>query len=673
MRISPNALAGLRRVYRTFWAAFVPLTVATAFLVPLAMLIYGIFFIATNVRNGVWVRYFLGLLDAPLSSLDLLLLYAVTFYVLAYMALALGILLAAILHTMLVVEPAVPLDEAQAGEPVLAVRARIKHPGQWLGSAGRLHLTRKFFVFVPHRWRLTAGSPSAAEELMLPLTEISQTAAGRTWLLLPLRLRLVRHSGDEEHLRVWRPRRFTRWLADVAAGKTPPAALPGHHRRRRLALSAVIAALLFAFVAWHVTLRVIAAREYARVRAEGLPVTLTELDAFYSTPTGENAATLYHKAATAYVGNNTLEPLIPEFGSDPKVVVPALGEALQPAARKATEDFLAPNQPALDQIRQARDISECRYPVNLTLGIGATMPYLGEVHRMRYPLKLAARLAAERGDGEAATQSILDILGIARSFRREPILITQLAKLAEEFAAADALETCLALTRFSDDQLTRLAEPFRVLPDFDGIDRAWASERCFYLSVLDDSKSLLTGSTMSAMMGSGAPPPPRMALYLATGLRDLDRLKVLRWSREAVAWGHEAVHHADSPGNSPPNGVSPVFLVSSQIPDFHAVEKNTRTARVRAVIVLAAIAAKRFQLAHGSLPDRLDLLVPEFLPAAPADLFDGQPLRYKRTPRGALVYSVGPDLKDNGGVKGNTPGSSNVPESDIVFELFEKP
>lgn len=62
----------------------------------------------------------------------------------------------------------------------------------------------------------------------------------------------------------------------------------------------------------------------------------------------------------------------------------------------------------------------------------------------------------------------------------------------------------------------------------------------------------------------------------------------------------------------------------------------------RLILVLRA-----YQLAHGSLPETLDALVPEFLDKVPADDFDGQPLRYSREKK--MVYSVGKNLADDGG------------------------
>jgi hypothetical protein len=43
-------------------------------------------------------------------------------------------------------------------------------------------------------------------------------------------------------------------------------------------------------------------------------------------------------------------------------------------------------------------------------------------------------------------------------------------------------------------------------------------------------------------------------------------------------------------------------------------------------------------------------LVPDYLPKVPLDIFNNQPLVYRPEPGGAVVYSVGPNLRDDGGV-----------------------
>jgi hypothetical protein len=78
-----------------------------------------------------------------------------------------------------------------------------------------------------------------------------------------------------------------------------------------------------------------------------------------------------------------------------------------------------------------------------------------------------------------------------------------------------------------------------------------------------------------------------------------------------------------------------------------------------------ACALERYRLALGQYPDTLDALTPRFMEKLPHDLIGGQPLNYHRTDGGGyLLYSVGWDENDHGGVSGKSKE-----EGDWVWEL----
>jgi len=75
---------------------------------------------------------------------------------------------------------------------------------------------------------------------------------------------------------------------------------------------------------------------------------------------------------------------------------------------------------------------------------------------------------------------------------------------------------------------------------------------------------------------------------------------------------------------------------------------------------ITAIALKRYQLRHGTLPKELTALVPEFLPGVPRDPVDGKPLRYRLNADGTfLLYSIGADGTDDGGDATSVPSTTS--------------
>jgi hypothetical protein len=85
--------------------------------------------------------------------------------------------------------------------------------------------------------------------------------------------------------------------------------------------------------------------------------------------------------------------------------------------------------------------------------------------------------------------------------------------------------------------------------------------------------------------------------------------------------------------------------------------------RVNLNLAILALASERFRLDHGRWPDASAELVPAYLSSVPYDPYSGGPLHWKRDEHGLIIYSVGLDGKDDGGVwpRGN-PYSYNKDE-----------
>jgi hypothetical protein len=99
--------------------------------------------------------------------------------------------------------------------------------------------------------------------------------------------------------------------------------------------------------------------------------------------------------------------------------------------------------------------------------------------------------------------------------------------------------------------------------------------------------------------------------------------------------------------------------------DFFESTKGL-THAIRAVqtqrdLLMCGIALERYRLRYGRFSERLDQLVPEFLPEVPKDICDGQPLRYQLLPDGAPhVWSLWPSGKDEGGMPNDSQKKGNA-------------
>ncbi len=76
-------------------------------------------------------------------------------------------------------------------------------------------------------------------------------------------------------------------------------------------------------------------------------------------------------------------------------------------------------------------------------------------------------------------------------------------------------------------------------------------------------------------------------------------------------------------------------------------------------LVSLSLSLAHYRLEKGSYPEKLSQLSPQYIGKVPDDFFVGQPLRYERKETGYLLYSQGPNRKDDSG----------KPYSDIVFQV----
>lgn len=102
------------------------------------------------------------------------------------------------------------------------------------------------------------------------------------------------------------------------------------------------------------------------------------------------------------------------------------------------------------------------------------------------------------------------------------------------------------------------------------------------------------------------------------------------------------------------------------------LEKADLRHQVQVNLLLAELALLCHRDDHGAWPDRLDALVPDYLPEVPLDPLAGQPLVYRRTDDDYLLYSVGTDRQDDGGKFGDATAVNNAwftPVPGLDFDL----
>jgi hypothetical protein len=80
-----------------------------------------------------------------------------------------------------------------------------------------------------------------------------------------------------------------------------------------------------------------------------------------------------------------------------------------------------------------------------------------------------------------------------------------------------------------------------------------------------------------------------------------------------------------------------------------------------------ALALAAFKSQSGAYPERLEELKPAFLKELPHDLFTSTSLKYKRDDLGYVLYSVGPNGRDDGGFHRSANGDEDDDDEAVTM------
>ncbi len=97
------------------------------------------------------------------------------------------------------------------------------------------------------------------------------------------------------------------------------------------------------------------------------------------------------------------------------------------------------------------------------------------------------------------------------------------------------------------------------------------------------------------------------------------------------------------------------------------IESSRMRQQAKTRLLICELAIHRYRLDHGSGPRTLGELTPDYLPAVPRDPFAVGPLKYRPDGSGHLLWSVGPDGRDDGGKPIDKQSSADVWPGDLLL------
>lgn len=387
----------------------------------------------------------------------------------------------------------------------------------------------------------------------------------------------------------------------------------------------------------------------AALKAAGEPVTLAEA-APAPVPDDDNAALYWLDGCAALVPGG--DDLYAGLDVDDPVV---LGLVRSQVARDSE---------ALAYALEAATRDRCRFPLEYEKGLAMMLPHLSQVRQMARFLRCAALASALDGDPAEAAERLRLGFVLARHVTQDPILIGLLVGIAIDSMMVEASAQVMALGRIPTRQAQALSAELGKLDYADCLVRALRTERCMGLQVFGQVQGGTAG--VAAIIAGGEdgkePAPEELEQYLQAGGLERDRLAyldtlagaielaALPWRESKDRW--EELEQSVAQQQGAP-------LAREFLPALGRVGPKRDEAVARRGLLQAALALIEDWYQDEQYPETLAAARTEEF-AIPPDVFSDEEFIYKAEGGQVTLYSIGPNLQDDGGYWGNPEPGDDI-------------
>lgn len=372
------------------------------------------------------------------------------------------------------------------------------------------------------------------------------------------------------------------------------------------------------------------------------------------------------------------------------------------------------HQQDLANLRAALRNPDIRFGLGYSQGFTLPLPHLAQLKNAATWLSIATLVELHEGHSSNALEDLQACVTLVRPPEHEPLIISQLVRIAIAQIALNATWELLQHPVWQDAQLADLQAQWSSTNFFDAAAPALEMDRALMSSVYALGRTSysnfqtlqLSGGLPHAKVGLGQllAHPAQNIMPFTDDVADYSHYHLWKgdWSYQEELYNLEITESAlDAARLTLTNGAFPAASkkLAADVVNINRVFANSTNHFCLSFPALAvqsyllkladweterrmlvtAIALKRFQLRSGKYPADLRELVPDYLPELPVDFMDGQTLRYHpMTGRTFLLYSVGEDGEDNSGDPTPSPNPANLYNAwwkarDIVWPMPASP
>jgi hypothetical protein len=390
-------------------------------------------------------------------------------------------------------------------------------------------------------------------------------------------------------------------------------------------------------------------------------------------PAEENAASVYEKAFAQIDLGETDEELL-------RNLTRGKSRLDDPAVGARVRDIVRRNEGALRLIHRAADMPRCDFGVDWRKGYDAAFPHFSKLRTCARLLAFQSLVLLDVGKADEAAECGVTVFDVAKA-ADDPCLLGQLVRYGIISIGWDALELVAHDAQLQPDVCRRLAADVARIDLVPSLLRALEGERACgrglfaaLRSTRDPLEALVKTHRWEEMELPGAGAQDRPARrekprYLARWWLASDELQYLERMevgiREASRPYREVVAAVEALDEVPVTYLPPPAVVTAMLtPVFGKAFACRDQAIARLRIAQVTLSLKAYRSERGEYPESLKELEAFVGRELPMDPFSGKPFVYRREGTGLLLYSLGANLEDDGGV---VPERRVVEEGDIVM------
>ncbi len=315
---------------------------------------------------------------------------------------------------------------------------------------------------------------------------------------------------------------------------------------------------------------------------------------------------------------------------------------------------------ALELIQDANQVPQCFWIPHYGEGYNTLLPHLAKLRQAARAILIRARLRYVAGDPDGASGDIRSVLRLAERLESDRVVISELVQCALADLCVDGLRQMATAAPMSADIAQDMSNS---LNEFEGLLDITESLRLETAMAYDWSERMrgnpgLAREWAGQLTGPDSSQLSFLPYFVTCPFRPLYRLeqtRLLRYFRELTELSQKPCHTVKDRLNEMEadlNQRSQAFNLTGWIAGgmtkaYFGVAKAR--AQVRAARL--GLALEACQDRTGSYPESIEALVPDILPELPVDPFSGKDLLYRLTDEELVVYSVGKNGVDDGGLK----------------------